>query len=150
MSLEKYYKKRNFTKTTEPRGEEKISGKMRFVVHKHQATHLHYDFRLEIDGVLKSWAVPKELPKILGIKRLALAVEDHPIDYIDFHGIISKGQYGAGTVEIWDSGKYKLIDRTENRFEFLLTGKKLVGEYVLLKMTGPKWKKNHWLLFKKQ
>ncbi len=165
MSLEKYYKKRIFNKTCEPEGKLRTHGEFRFVVHKHQARNLHWDFRLELpedppekkndppEGlgywVLKSWAVPKEPPNTLGIKRLALEVEDHPVDYIDFHGIIPEGQYGAGKVEIWDSGKFKLISRLDNQIEFTLSGKRLIGEYVMLKMKGPKWKENHWLFFKK-
>lgn len=149
MNLERYNKKRNFTKTSEPKGEVKETGRTRFVIHKHKAARLHYDFRLEMDGVLKSWAVPKEPPTISDVKRLAIQVEDHPVDYINFQGEIPPGQYGAGKVEIWDSGKFKLIDREEDRIEFILTGQKLVGEYVLLKMKGPKWKGNQWLLFKK-
>lgn len=165
MSLEKYYKKRTFNKTCEPEGKPKTHGKFRFVIHRHQASHLHWDLRLELpedpkekeddpsEGigywVLKSWAVPKEPPEKSDIKRLAIQVEDHPVDYISFSGEIPPGQYGAGFVEIWDSGNFKLISRSEDRIEFTLAGKRLVGEYVLLKMKGPKWKGNQWLLFKK-
>ena len=119
----------------------------RFVVQKHHATHLHWDFRLELDGVLKSWAVPKEPPKEEGIKRLAVDVEDHDMGYIGFEGRISKGMYGAGTVKIWDKGTFKLIERTENKLEFELKGKNLKGLYELVrfKKAGEK----SWLLFKK-
>src|SRR3990172_6045233 len=106
----------------------------RFVIHKHKATHLHFDFRLEMDGVLKSWAVPKGVPEETGIKRLAIAVEDHQLDYIDFEGIIPEGQYGAGTVEIWDNGEYELESREKNKLVFILHGKKAChGVYSVYK-----------------
>ncbi len=118
---------------------------MRFVVQKHSATHLHYDFRLEMNGVLKSWAVPKEPPTVPNVKRLAIQVEDHELDYIDFTGEIPKGEYGAGTVEIWDKGSYRLKERTAKIIEFTLEGKKLKGDYVLIH-TG----ENKWLFFRKK
>lgn len=120
----------------------------RFVIQEHHATHLHWDFRLELDKVLKSWAIPKEPPTEEGIKRLAVQVEDHSLDYINFHSTIPKGMYGAGTVKIWDKGTFRLIDRTENKLEFELKGKKLKGIYELIKFSkaGPK----NWLLFKKK
>lgn len=151
MALIKYQKKRKFTKTPEPKGQAKIKGLNRFVVHKHQASHLHYDFRLElpekIDSgavVLKSWAVPKGVPTTAGVKHLAVAVEDHPVDYINFKGIIPKGNYGAGTVEIWDKGKFKLLEHSPKSLKFELKGKRLNGTYVLAQFT--KEKKN-WLIF---
>lgn len=116
----------------------------RFVVHKHQATHLHYDFRLELDGVLKSWAVPKGPPTEAGIRRLAVEVEDHPLSYIDFEGIIPEGFYGAGKVEIWDKGKYELLERKPAQLTFTLQGNKLKGDYVLIQLKG-----KNWLLFKR-
>lgn len=143
MPLEKYYKKRRFEKTPEPRGEVRETGRYRFVVHKHKATHLHYDFRLEMEGVLKSWAVPKGPPEEAGVKRLAVQVEDHPVDYIDFHGIIPPGQYGAGVVEIWDKGKFVLKSKTPNALKFELKGKKLKGDYALVK-----FRDKNWLLYK--
>jgi DNA ligase D-like protein (predicted 3'-phosphoesterase) len=143
MSLEKYYKKRRFTITPEPRGEIQKTGKHRFVVHEHHATHLHYDFRLEMEGVLKSWAVPKGPPETAGVKRLAVQVEDHPVDYIDFHGIIPPGQYGAGVVEIWDKGKFVLKSKTLNALKFELKGKRLKGDYALVK-----FRDKNWLLYK--
>jgi DNA ligase D-like protein (predicted 3'-phosphoesterase) len=117
----------------------------RYVVHKHAATHLHYDLRLELDGVLKSWAVPKGLPEEKGLKRLAIAVEDHPLEYADFEGVIPKGEYGAGTVEIWDSGTFQLLSRKPKMIEFELKAKKLRGVYEMINTRG-----NQWLLFKKR
>jgi bifunctional non-homologous end joining protein LigD len=120
----------------------------KFVIQEHKATHLHWDFRLELDKVLKSWAVPKEPPKEEGIKRLAVQVEDHDLNYISFQGTIPKGMYGAGTVKIWDKGTFKLIERTDNKLEFELKGKKLKGRYELVRFdkAGPK----AWLFFKKK
>lgn len=145
MSLEQYKTKRNFNKTSEPSGETEGEGKSRFVIHKHQARHLHYDFRLEMEGVLKSWAVPKGVPAEPGVKRLAVQVEDHPIDYIGFAGTIPEGEYGAGTVEIWDKGKFELGKKAVDRLEFSLRGEKLSGDYVLIH-TGDK----NWLLIKRK
>jgi bifunctional non-homologous end joining protein LigD len=143
LSLALYKKKRDFKSTPEPEGEVKPSQKLRFVVQKHQATHLHYDFRLELDGALKSWAVPKGPPTEPSIRRLAVAVEDHPVDYISFEGTIPKGEYGAGTVEIWDKGTFELKERTEKAISFVLHGNKLKGDYRLVN-----FKENNWLLFK--
>lgn len=143
MSLEDYRKKRNFSITPEPEGNVELSKNMRFVVQKHQATHLHYDFRLELDDTLKSWAVPKGPPTEPKIRRLAVAVEDHPIDYINFEGRIPKGEYGAGTVEIWDKGTFDLKERTDKAISFVLHGQKLKGDYRLVN-----FKDNNWLLFK--
>jgi DNA ligase D-like protein (predicted 3'-phosphoesterase) len=117
-----------------------------FVVHKHAAKHLHWDFRLELDGVLKSWAVPKQPPLRAGVKRLAIQVEDHETGYADFEGTIPEGQYGAGKVEIWDKGDYELIEKTDNRIKFVLQGKHLKGEYSLVRFERSG--KKHWLLFK--
>ncbi len=117
-----------------------------FVVHKHQTARIHWDLRLEMDGVLKSWAVPKEPPHKAGIKRLALQVEDHELEYADFEGDIPEGEYGAGTVEIWDKGEYTLIERHENRYKFNLLGEVLKGIYVLFHY--PKAGDNAWLFFK--
>ena len=110
------------------------------------ATHLHFDLRLEMDGVLKSWAIPKEPPTVSNVKRLAVQVEDHPIEYANFEGTIPEGEYGAGTVEIWDSGTYKIIDKKENKLVIEIKGKKLKGFFVLVRF---KEKKN-WLFFKKK
>jgi DNA ligase D-like protein (predicted 3'-phosphoesterase) len=120
---------------------------MRFVVHEHHATHLHWDLRLELDAVLKSWAVPKEPPAEAGIKRLAIQVEDHPLDYIDFEGVIEEG-YGKGEVKIWDEGPFDIESRMPNKIVFSLQGKKLSGKFTLLKFA--KAGENGWLFFKAQ
>ena len=136
-------KKRRLTQTTEPAPKVKKAGRNRFVVQEHHARGLHWDFRLELDGVLKSWAVPRGPPGEPGIKRLAVEVEDHPVDYITFEGAIPKGQYGAGTVKIWDKGSFKLKRRTDNIYEFWLKGKRLNGKYNLIR-----FKDRNWLMLK--
>jgi bifunctional non-homologous end joining protein LigD len=120
----------------------------KFVVHEHHASHLHFDFRLELEGVLKSWAVPKGPSMKPSDKRLAIMVEDHSLEYGSFEGVIPEGQYGAGRVAIWDSGKYSMLggDIGSGRLEFNLQGKKLKGVFVLAKMKG---KEKEWLLIKK-
>ena len=127
---------------------------MRFVVHEHHSTRLHYDFRLEIGGVLKSWAIPKGPSMNPAEKRLAVMVEDHPIDYGDFEGIIPEGQYGAGPVLIWDSGEFQsegdpVASLNKGRLSFSLEGKKLKGTFSLILMKGRGSGKD-WLLIKKQ
>lgn len=117
-----------------------------FVIHEHDAKRLHWDLRLEMEGVLKSWAVPKEPPVEEGVKRLAIQVDDHPIEYGDFEGVIPEGMYGAGTVKIWDKGEFKLIEDKENSLTFELKGEKMVGKYSLIKFKG----KKQWLLFKRK
>lgn len=114
----------------------------RFVIHEHNAKNLHYDFRLEMDNKLKSWAVPKNLPKEIGVRRLAISVEDHPISYINFEGEIPKGQYGAGKVKIYDSGTYELINKDDNNIHFILKGKTINGEYNMIPF------KDDWLIMK--
>lgn len=145
MSLTTYKKKRKFSKTPEPEGKVSKRESHIFVIHSHFAIHHHYDLRLEMNGVLKSWAVPKEPPKTKNVKRLAVQVEDHPIEYAKFQGIIPKGNYGAGKVEIWDNGKYELLEKTSNKIMFNLKGRKLKGNYVLIKTS---YGKNRWLWFK--
>ncbi len=117
-----------------------------YVIQKHAATHLHYDLRLEMDGTLKSWAVPKAPPTSAGVKRLIVQVEDHPLDYANFEGVIPEGEYGAGKVEIWDKGTYKLIDRKEDKLVVEINGNRLRGTYVLVRFKG----KKNWLFFKKK
>jgi len=146
MRLGPYWRKRDFQKTGEPEGEEKTDSGNIYVIQKHDATHLHYDLRLEMDGVLKSWAVPKTPPTERGVKRLAVQVEDHPVEYADFEGTIPEGEYGAGTVEIWDKGQYVLIERNEDKLVFEVKGKVLKGVYCLVRFKG----KENWLFFKKK
>ena len=111
----------------------------RFVVHRHEASRLHWDLRLEREGVLKSWAVPKEPPVAPGVKRLAVEVEDHEREYIDFEGEVPEGEYGAGTVSIWDSGTYDLLSEHDRRLKIAFRGKRLRGEYVLVPLEGTNW-----------
>lgn len=160
MALRDYKRKRNFGKTPEPTGGGADGGQLRFVVQKHKASRLHYDFRLEMDGVLKSWAVPKGPSLNPGDKRLAIQVEDHPFDYKDFEGIIPEGNYGAGTVIIWDEGNYESLESAgkkkmeksllkqlkEGSLKFRLNGHKLSGEFALVRMKGAE--DNAWLLIK--
>ena len=155
MTLEEYRRKRDFSKTGEPEGKiENTKDRVEriFVVQKHKATHLHYDLRLEIDGVLKSWAVPKGPPLREGIKRLAVQTEDHPIEYADFEGVIPEGEYGAGTVEIWDKGTFIAEEIDDNKIIVNLNGTKMNGRYILIKLKpSPRLKgENNWLLFKKE
>lgn len=156
MSLKEYKAKRNLKKTLEPKGiAVKGSGKKMFVVQKHHASHLHYDFRLELDGVLKSWAVPKGPSLNPKDKRLAVEVEDHPVDYASFEGEIPEGEYGGGHVIVWDKGEWippkDVKDQLKKgRLEFELHGQKLGGEWLLLRTKGyGSGKKNNWLLIKR-
>jgi DNA ligase D-like protein (predicted 3'-phosphoesterase) len=121
----------------------------RFVVQFHKARNEHYDFRLEVDGVLKSWAIPKEPPLKPGVKRLAIQTGDHEMEHAGFEGRIPEGEYGAGVVKIWDSGTFEFESRHENKLVFILNGKKLKGAYVLLRFR-PEKEKNMWLLFKRK
>ncbi len=161
MALKDYNDKRKFDKTNEPKGKTKKSDdKLIFVIQRHAASRLHYDFRLEMEGVLKSWAVPKGPSLNPEDKRLAMMVEDHPYDYKDFEGNIPEGNYGAGQVEIWDSGTYEPLDDTSKlsdekellkelksgSLKFILHGKKLKGEFALVKMKNAE--NNSWLLIK--
>ena len=119
----------------------------RFVVQKHRARTLHYDFRLERDGVFRSWAVPKGVPEAVGVRRLAVQVPDHPLEYGSFEGVIPEGEYGAGTVEIWDEGTYDLLEWTDDTIGFILHGQRLRGMYSLVRFQrkGPR----DWLLFRR-
>jgi DNA ligase D-like protein (predicted 3'-phosphoesterase) len=149
MSLIKYIKKRKLKKSGEPKPKLKTSSKkLIYVIHKHHASHLHYDLRLEMNGVLKSWAIPKQPPRVKGLKRLAIQVEDHPVSYANFEGTIPEGHYGAGKVEIWDNGTYELIGKKKDLIEIKIYGKKLTGEYCLVR-TKFQGKKNNWIFFKK-
>jgi DNA ligase D-like protein (predicted 3'-phosphoesterase) len=145
MGLSEYKKKRDFTKTEEPEGDPCHHKNQTYVIQKHQARQLHYDFRLEKAGVLKSWAVPKGPPMKRGIKRLAVQVEDHPVEYAKFEGTIPEGEYGAGTVEIWDKGTYESEKWMEKEIIVKIRGEKLTGRYCLIKF---KREKNNWLLFR--
>lgn len=162
MSLKKYVSKRDFSKTTEPKsGKSSDQNKLHFVIQKHDASRLHYDFRLEMEGVLKSWAVPKGPSTDPKIKRLAMMVEDHPYDYKDFEGIIPEGEYGGGTVIVWDEGTYEPIEAIKGKkaqekhllgqlndgsLKIRLNGEKLQGEFALVKTNG--MGENGWLLIK--
>ena len=170
MPLEEYKRKRRFDETPEPAGKVEAKSTHRFVVQKHDATRLHYDFRLELGGVLKSWAVPKGPSLDPADKRLAMQVEDHPVSYFDFEGIIPENNYGAGTVMVWDVGTWeplspvpvdgKYVSGTDAEtaamlangdLKFRLHGKKLNGDFALIKMKGrrPGSKGTEWLLIKK-
>ncbi|MDQ1469673.1 MAG: hypothetical protein QOJ99_1153 [Bryobacterales bacterium] len=156
MALEEYASKRDFTKTPEPGPSKAATHGHRFFIQRHDASHLHYDFRLEIDGVLKSWAVPKGPSLDPTVKHFAAMVEDHPLDYGDFEGNIPKGNYGGGSVMLWDRGTYELIgDETaaeqiaRGDLKFRLHGEKLNGTWALVRMKG-KGKGNEWLLIKKK
>ena len=120
-----------------------IDCQKKFVIHKHNASHLHWDLRLEIEGTLKSWAIPKGLPFNNKIKRLAIKVEDHNMNYINFKGVIPEGKYGAGKVSIWDKGKFSLLEFNKKTIKFILFGKKVSGKYNLIH-----WKNKEWLLIK--
>ncbi len=123
----------------------------KYLIHRHHARHLHYDLRLEMDGVLKSWAIPKEPSMDPKVKRLAIQVEDHPLEYGDFEGEIPEGHYGAGRVEIWDSGEYDLINRKDWKLIIDIHGQRLKGKFVLVKIKPKdKEKDNNWLFFKKK
>ena len=155
-NLKQYNKKRDFSKTSEPSSAKSSKKQSKaskteklFVVQEHNASHLHWDFRLEIDGVLKSWAIPKQPPKQKNLKRLAIETEDHPLGYENFEGTIPEGNYGAGKVKIWDKGTYELLEIEENKkIEFNLNGKQLKGKYVLIKTSYGNKPEKSWLFFK--
>jgi len=160
-SLETYRKKRDFKKTKEPQGSKSKKSKQPiFVIQKHNASNLHYDLRIEVDGVLASWAVPKGPSTDPSEKRLAVRTEDHPMEYADFEGVIPEGEYGAGTVLVWDTGTYQNLRENkydpsdmpqsldEGKIEIRLEGKKISGGYNLIR-TGPKKpEQERWLLMK--
>jgi bifunctional non-homologous end joining protein LigD len=160
VSLVRYRSKRDFSRTNEPRGKAKSTGKpdaqkVLFIVQKHDATRLHYDFRLEVDGVLKSWAVPKGFPFAHAEKRLAMQVEDHPREYAKFEGIIPPGNYGAGTVMLWDAGICEFLDDppqralSKGKLHLDLKGQKLKGMWRLVRMKpGEDRDENAWLIIK--
>lgn len=152
MALGLYNKKRNFSKTPEPKGKVSHQQKNLYIIQKHAASHLHYDFRLELNGVLLSWAVPKGPSLDPKVKRLAMHVEDHPVEYGSFEGIIPKGEYGGGTVMLWDKGKWYPEDKDpvkayhEGHLHFRLKGKKLNGRFNLIRMK--KGDDKSWFLIK--
>jgi bifunctional non-homologous end joining protein LigD len=158
MGLKKYKARRDFSKTAEPKGRKplpkQVRGACRFVIQKHDARRLHYDFRLQMEGVLKSWALPKGLPWKQGEKHLAVEVEDHPIEYETFEGIVPEGNYGAGTVMVWDRGAYyvygeqPLKSLREGKLHLVLAGKKAQGEWTLVRIRGRDGEKNQWLILK--
>lgn len=159
MTLIEYRLKRDFKKTREPEPQVEKVSQQRFVVQQHQASHLHYDFRLELvdeqtkQVVLKSWAVPKNIPLSSGIKHLAIQTEDHPVAYLKFEGDIPLGNYGAGTVKIWDQGKYGLLtgNLQHGMLKFNLLGKRLNGRYAMIrtkKIANSKKNDDYWLIWK--
>src|SRR5580658_1662642 len=154
MALEAYRRKRNFKATAEPKGREPVESSNIFVVQKHDATRLHYDFRLALDGVLKSWAVTRGPSLVPGEKRLAVAVEDHPLEYADFEGTIAEGEYGGGAVILWDRGAWRPIGDPheglkKGHLDFELNGQKLNGRWHLVRMRAkPGEKRENWLLIK--
>lgn len=158
--LAKYKKMRDFGETPEPAGKPRKSKTRKpiFVVQKHDASHLHYDFRLEMEGVLKSWAVPKGPSYDPSVKRLAMMTEDHPFEYASFEGVIPEGNYGAGNVIIWDQGTWEFIEPGDDpvaalrkgKLTFRLHGKKLFAEWALIKLRGRSERNNEWLLIKHQ
>lgn len=159
MGLQRYNAKRHFDRTPEPRGavaRARNTGKLRFVVQRHDASRLHYDFRLEMDGVLKSWAVTKEPTEDPAVKRLAVRTEDHPLDYADFEGDIPEPEYGAGHVDLWDEGQWvpeeaPLTALRRGRLKFGLKGKRMKGRWALIRMGNASTrKKDLWLLMKVQ
>ena len=145
MSLEEYWAKRDFSRTPEPRGGVKKTDGNVFVVQEHHASGLHWDLRLERDGVLKSWAVPKGPPEGRGVRRLAVRTEDHPVEYADFEGTIPQGEYGGGQVSIWDRGEYETEKWREDEIIVHLRGERLKGRYYMIMFRG---QPGNWLLFR--
>jgi DNA ligase D-like protein (predicted 3'-phosphoesterase) len=151
-TLKDYQRKRDFSKTPEPPppAGEQPSGALRYVIQKHHARNLHYDLRLEREGVLKSWAIPKEPPRSAGIKRLAVETEDHPIGYEEFEGVIPEGEYGAGTVTIWDRGSYLPVEWDGKSIVFEVHAKQLKGTFCLIKLKPKEPDDKNWLFFRKK
>src|SRR5690606_25769509 len=157
MALDTYNKKRDFTRTPEPKGATARKRGNSFVIQKHDATRLHYDFRLEMDGVLKSWAVTRGPSLVPSEKRLAVHVEDHPLDYGDFEGVIPHGEYGGGTVMLWDRGRWEPVGDphegyAQGKLKFVLHGERLHGGWTLVRMGGKaaREKRENWLLIKER
>ena len=148
MSLKEYKKKRDFSKTQEPPESKKKSDELVYVIQRHKASHLHYDLRIEEEGVLKSWAIPKSPPEEVGIRRLAVQTEDHPLGYEDFEGIIPEGEYGAGKVETWDKGDYLPLEADPAKRVIEIKGKKLKGKHALIKLKPKNPDDKNWLFFK--
>ncbi len=152
MSLKEYSRKRDFGKTPEPAGGSKpetSAAGLVYVIQKHAASRLHYDLRLEENGVLASWAIPKAPPAVEGEKRLAVRTEDHPLEYADFEGAIPEPEYGAGTVEIWDRGTYTPVESTDSKWIVDIRGRKLTGRYALVRIKPRAGEKDvNWLFFK--
>jgi DNA ligase D-like protein (predicted ligase)/DNA ligase D-like protein (predicted 3'-phosphoesterase) len=148
QKLEEYYQKRDFSETTEPTGGATSGSGNSYVVQKHDATRLHYDLRLERDGILVSWAIPKGIPDELNDRRLAIRTEDHPLEYGGFEGVIPKGQYGAGNVEIWDKGFYVPIKWEDEKVEVAIAGERVNGRYELIRFK--KAGDSEWLIFRKK
>jgi DNA ligase D-like protein (predicted 3'-phosphoesterase) len=157
VSLKQYKAKRDFTKTPEPRAEDHAPEKKKpkgliYVIQEHHASRLHYDLRLEAkeekETVLKSWAIPKEPSLEEGIKRLAVQTEDHPFSYRDFEGTIPKGEYGAGSVKIWDKGTYQPLEKETSKWVIRIQGVKLQGAFALIKLKAKDPKDKNWLFFK--
>ncbi|MFX0077910.1 MAG: DNA polymerase ligase N-terminal domain-containing protein [Candidatus Hermodarchaeota archaeon] len=145
MSLDEYRKKRDFDKTSEPEPKIQPGKNQIYVIQRHEARNLHWDFRLERDGVLVSWAVPKEPPAEKGVRRLAIQTEDHPMEYASFSGVIPEGEYGAGTVELWDQGTYDTVKWKDKEIIVVLNGGRLKGQYCLIRFQKVK---DGWLFFR--
>tara|TARA_Y100000310_G_scaffold331424_1_gene404960 strand:- start:1221 stop:1688 length:468 start_codon:yes stop_codon:yes gene_type:complete len=154
MGLDEYKKKRKFGEkgTTEPKAKKQESKdkSLIFVIHDHYATRHHHDLRLEMDGVLRSWAIPKLISPDSTEKRLAVMTEDHPMDYAKFKGVIPEGHYGAGKVDIFDNGTHKILEKDKGRIIFECKGKKMKGAYCLIKLKKNNEKDKNWLFFKKK
>lgn len=145
MSLVKYWEKRDFRRTPEPRGGIREERGNTFVVQEHKASTHHWDLRIEREGVLKSWAVPKGPPEVGGVRRLAVQTEDHPVEYAEFEGVIPQGEYGGGTVAIWDVGEYEVEKWQDAEIIVHLRGGRLEGRYCMIRLKG---QPRNWLLFR--